>query len=82
VQSSLSDVEQTCAMLEDAGLQASTVASETAPLGPITAARAEALERRGVLRPGQRTEDTVVIAGAPAVPALESADGVAALSTS
>ena len=82
VQSSLSDVDRTAAMLEDARLQATTVACETAPLGPITGARAEALEQRGVLRPGQRTEDTVVICAAPATPAPESADAVAALSTS
>lgn len=65
VQSSLCDVERTFAMLEDVGLEPTTVASETAPLGPITAPRAEALERRGLLRPGQRTEETVVICGAP-----------------
>ena len=82
VQSSLSDVDRTTAMLEDAGLEATTVASETAPLGPITAPRAEELERRGVLSPGQRTEDTVVICGAPGTRTAKPADAVAALSTS
>jgi release factor glutamine methyltransferase len=81
VQSSLCGVDRTCEMLEDAGLQPTTVACETAPLGPITAPRAEELERRGVLSPGQRTEDTVVICGASATPATVPADAVAALST-
>jgi len=34
------------------------------PLGPLLAARAPELEARGLLAPGQREEDIVVVAGA------------------
>jgi release factor glutamine methyltransferase len=63
VHSSLCDEARTVAALADAGINAETVAEETAPLGPITAPRAEELERRGLLQPGERTERTVVIRG-------------------
>ena len=68
VHSSLCDEARTLELLRDAGMDAAVIAAETAPLGPITAPRAEALERRGVLAPGQRTERTVVIRGVAAVP--------------
>lgn len=63
VQSSICDVDRTMFMLDRAGLDAGSVISELAPLGPITAARRKALERSGVLGLGQRTEETVVIHG-------------------
>lgn len=69
VQSSISDTDRTIEALSEAGMTASVVSRQEHPLGPVTAPRAEALEARGVLRPGQRTEETVVIHGAIAAPA-------------
>lgn len=61
VHSSTSDVTATLATLDSAGLRAEIAAARSEPLGPITAPRADALEARGLLEQGQRTEDTVVI---------------------
>jgi release factor glutamine methyltransferase len=69
VHSSLCDECRTLALMNEAGLSAEIIRSETAPLGPVTAPRAAALERRGLLEPGQRTETTVVIRGTATVPA-------------
>jgi release factor glutamine methyltransferase len=63
VHSSLCGVERSLAQLDQAGLDADVVLSESAPLGPITAPRAAALERLGLLQDGARNEDTVVIRG-------------------
>lgn len=63
VQSSICDTERTVTALSSAGIDADIVACQEAPLGPITAPRAQALEQRGLLRRGQRTEETVVICG-------------------
>ncbi|MDQ3103043.1 MAG: 50S ribosomal protein L11 methyltransferase [Actinomycetota bacterium] len=62
VQSSLCDVDRTLASLAANGLDAAVAATEELPLGPITAPRALALEQRGLLARGQRTEETTVIA--------------------
>jgi len=61
VHSSLCGLEETLSTLEEAGLTAEIVATESAPLGPITAPRAEQLERRGILMRGERSEVTAVI---------------------
>ena len=45
------------------GLRPAVVQSETGPLGPRLARRAELLEERGILVPGQRTEEIVVVRG-------------------
>jgi release factor glutamine methyltransferase len=71
VHSSLCDELRTLALMEEAGLEAEIVRSETAPLGPVTAPRAAALESRGLLRPGERTETTLVIRGTAPVSAPE-----------
>ena len=82
VHSSLSDELRTLAALDAAGLDAEVLVEESAPLGPITAPRAEALERRGLLEPGERVETTFVIrAAAPAAVPAPAADPEAALST-
>lgn len=82
VHSSLCDELRTLAVLEAAGLDPEVLVSETAPLGPITAPRAEALERRGLLAPGERTETTFVIRGtAPVAAAVDGQAPVPALST-
>lgn len=62
VQSSLCDVDRTIASLAASGLDAGVVASEEVALGPIMAPRALALEQRGLLSRGQRTEEITVVA--------------------
>jgi release factor glutamine methyltransferase len=62
VVSSLTGEEATLAALRDGGLDPSVVARHRGPLGPLVSARAEMLERRGLLAPGQREEEILVIA--------------------
>jgi release factor glutamine methyltransferase len=67
VHSTICDVDATCAALEAGGLQADLAMSRRGPLGPLMRSRVHHLEREGLLRPGQREEDVVVIRGrAPA----------------
>jgi release factor glutamine methyltransferase len=61
VHSSVCGVEETLARLVDAGLEAGVAARHRGPLGPLMAARAGRLEARGLLAPGQRDEEVVVI---------------------
>lgn len=61
VQSSVSGLEATARLLTRSGLDAEVVERRRGPLGPLLAERAPALEQRGVLRPGQREEDLLVI---------------------
>lgn len=63
VQSSLSGERETLAALAQAGLQAEVFVRRRGGLGPIVAARAESLEARGLLAPGEREEDVLVIQG-------------------
>jgi release factor glutamine methyltransferase len=62
VVSSLTGEDETLAALRAGGLEPEVLARHRGPLGPIVAARAEALERRGVLAPGQREEEMLVVA--------------------
>lgn len=62
IQSSVTGVPQTLERLERAGFQGvEVVARRHGPLGPLLAARAEELERRGLLREGEREEELVAI---------------------
>ena len=62
IQSSLSGVDATLERLRAAGLErAEIVARRRGPLGPLLSARAAELERRGLLRPGEREEELVAI---------------------
>lgn len=45
------------------GLEAQVVARRRGPLGPLLAERAEELERRGLLEPGARLEELLVVRG-------------------
>ena len=82
VHSSLCDESRTLDALAAAGLDAEILIAETAPLGPITAPRADALERRGLLDPGERVETTFVIrAVSPAIVSLAPEAEMPALST-
>lgn len=61
IHSSVADPGRSREILEHGGLTVRTLASHRGPLGPILAARADALERRGLLAPGQRDEELVVL---------------------
>ncbi len=63
VHSSLTGEQATHNALAASGLKPETVASRLGPLGPVAAARADLLERKGLLAPGQREEEMVVIRG-------------------
>lgn len=68
--------DATLRRLAAAGLEADVVAGRTGPLGPLLSARAEALEEQGILRPGQRHEDVLVLRGR--APARDAAAAAAA----
>ena len=61
VQSELSDVEASLALLRRGGLKASVVTRWWIPFGPVLEARAQWLEEVGLLRRDRRTEQLVVI---------------------
>ena len=61
VHSSVNGAQATVERLAAAGLEADVVARHPGPLGPLMASRAAALEARGLLRPGQRDEEVVVV---------------------
>ncbi|GLW11432.1 methyltransferase [Microtetraspora sp. NBRC 13810] len=61
VHSALSGVAASLGGLRDAGLKASVVARRMEPFGPVMRAGAAALEARGLIGPGQRHEELVVI---------------------
>jgi release factor glutamine methyltransferase len=67
VQSSLCGEEETLRRLRAAGLEAEVAERRRGPLGPLMRARAPELERLGLLEPGEREEDVLVLRGlAPA----------------
>ena len=61
VVSSLTGEEQTLDALREGGLEPRVIERERGPLGPLVSARAELLERRGILAPGEREEEMLVI---------------------
>ena len=61
VHSSVCGERLTLARLEREGLYAEVVARRRGPLGPLLRERAEELERDGLLEPGTREEELVVI---------------------
>ena len=61
VQSSLSGEAATLARLAATGLAPEVLARRRGPLGPIASARAEMLQRRGLLAPGEREEELLVV---------------------
>jgi release factor glutamine methyltransferase len=62
VVSSLTGEDETLGALRAGGLEPEVLARQRGPLGPIVSARAKVLERRGLLEPGQREEEMLVIA--------------------
>ncbi|MDR7300229.1 release factor glutamine methyltransferase [Haloactinomyces albus] len=63
VHSALCGVERTLTRLRRSGLKASVVARRAERFGPVLRARAGLLEARGIIEPGQRHEQLVVIRG-------------------
>jgi release factor glutamine methyltransferase len=63
VHSSVNDEQETVRRLSAAGLRASVAARHDGPLGPLLSAQAEELERRGLLEPGRRHEEVVIVRG-------------------
>lgn len=61
VQSEFADVRRSLRLLACGGLRAKIVAQRSIPFGPVLLPRALWLERRGLLKPGVRTEKLVVI---------------------
>ena len=61
--SSLLGLEATERALAAGGLEVDVPVRRRGPLGPLMAGRAEYLERQGLLRPGQRDEEVLVIRG-------------------
>jgi release factor glutamine methyltransferase len=63
VHSSVNGVEPSLERIERNGLEPDLAASHRGPLGPILSARAPVLEERGLLAPGEREEDVVIVRG-------------------
>jgi release factor glutamine methyltransferase len=61
VHSSIIGEADTLAMLGEHGLQPSVLERRRGPLGPLLSARAPELEARGMLAPGEREEEVLVL---------------------
>ena len=62
VSSSVLGSDRTLAAMRDAGLEdAEIVARRRGPLGPLMRARVHTLEERGMLAPGEREEDVIIV---------------------
>ena len=64
--SSINGEAATLERMRSAGLEASVLARVPGPLGPLLMARAPTLEQRGLLAPGTREEDLLIVAGTAA----------------
>jgi len=63
VHSEVCGEQATIAAMTAVGLDARVVARAVLPFGPVMRARAALLEARGMIAPGQRVEEIVVVAG-------------------
>lgn len=63
VHSEVCGEQATVDAMEAVGLDARVVARAVLPFGPVMRARAALLEARGLIHPGQRAEEIVVVAG-------------------
>jgi release factor glutamine methyltransferase len=63
VHSSICGEQRTLDALRTHGLDASVLARRRGRLGPLLAARAPELEANGLLAPGERTEELLVVGG-------------------
>jgi release factor glutamine methyltransferase len=66
VHSDLIGVDRTVTALQAGGLHVDVLERRRGPLGPLLTARAPLLEARGLLAPGEREEEIVVVRGAAA----------------
>jgi release factor glutamine methyltransferase len=65
--SSVCDEQRTIDALREGGLEAQVVRRRRGPLGPLLTERVAMLEERGLIEPGRREEDVVIVRGrAPA----------------
>lgn len=63
VHSSVNGVHPTLERIERGGMEPDVAAAHRGPLGPILSERAPVLEERGLLAPGEREEEVVVVRG-------------------
>ena len=64
VSSSVLGTDLTLQAMRDAGLEdVDVVAKQRGPLGPLMLSRITTLEERGMLKPGQREEDVIIVRG-------------------
>jgi release factor glutamine methyltransferase len=63
VHSALCDAARTLARLQRSGLAARELARTTIPFGPVLRSRARMLEARGLIAPGHRSEELVIVEG-------------------
>jgi release factor glutamine methyltransferase len=63
IHSEVARPDATLAAFRAAGLEADVAERHRGPLGPLLLGRAEMLESRGLLAPGQRVEDVLVLRG-------------------
>jgi release factor glutamine methyltransferase len=63
VHSEVCGEQATIAAMAEVGLDARVIARAVLPFGPVMRARAALLEARGLITPGQRIEEIVVVAG-------------------
>ncbi|HEY4418895.1 MAG TPA: methyltransferase, partial [Pseudonocardia sp.] len=61
VHSAVCDVDMTVEALQQAGLSPEVLARASLPFGPVMRSRAALLESRGLIHPGQRFEELVVL---------------------
>jgi release factor glutamine methyltransferase len=61
VHSSVIGEHETLAALGAGGLEATVLERRSGPLGPLLSARAPELEAKGMLAPGERTEELLVV---------------------
>ena len=61
--SSVNGEAETLERMRAAGLEPAVVERRSGELGPLLAARAPELEAKGLLAPGERREDVLVLAG-------------------
>jgi release factor glutamine methyltransferase len=66
VHSTVNGEERTLGALADQGLAAGVVARHPGPLGPLMSARVEHLEASGLIAPGRREEEVLIVRGAAA----------------
>jgi release factor glutamine methyltransferase len=63
VHSAVNGVTETLRRLRDRGLEADVAARCSQPFGPVFRARSAFLEQRGLIAPGQRIEELIVVRG-------------------